>query len=72
MDHLLKSLAYDVGMSQSQYWHLRLLGSVSFGPLLGILYLVFFDKRKRRNSPPIRPEMSLWVNSEGRLIAVPK
>jgi hypothetical protein len=73
MDHLLKLLAYDyLGLSQAQYWHLRLLGSVSFGPLLGILYLVFFDKPGRR-PPPVapRPPVSLWINSEGRLTNVP-
>jgi hypothetical protein len=70
MDHFLKILAYDCGLSQVQYWHLRLLSSVSLGPLLGILYLVFFDKQRRR-SPPARPDVSLWVNSEGRLIAIP-
>jgi len=71
MDHFLKLLAYDCGLSQAQYWHLRLLSSVSLGPLLGVLYLVFFDKRGRR-SPRARPNVSLWVNSEGRLIALPE
>jgi hypothetical protein len=73
MYHSLKLLAYDCGLSQSQYWHLRLLCSVSFVPMLGVLYLVFFDKLGRRRPPaPARPSFSLWVSSDGRLIALPK
>jgi len=72
MDHFLKLLAYNCGLSQSQYWHLRLLSSVSLVPLLAILYLVFFDKRGRRRPPAARPNVSLWVNSDGRLIALPE
>jgi hypothetical protein len=74
MDHFLKLIAYDyLGLSQSQYWHVRLLGSVSFGPLLGILYLVVFGRLGRRTLPPVpRPPVSLWVNSEGRLISLPQ
>ena len=72
MDHFLKLLAYDCGLSQSQYWHLRLLSSVSLMPLLCIFYLVFFDKRAQRTPPAARPHLSLWVNSDGRLIALPR
>lgn len=73
MYHFLQLLASDCGLSQSQYWHLRLLGTLSFGPLLGVLYLVFFDKLGRRRPPAAaRPDLSLWVNSDGRLIALPK
>ena len=72
MDHFLKLLAYDCGLSQSQYWHLRLLCSVSLGPLLAILYLLFFDKRPQQAPPAAtHPSVSLWVNSDGRLVAVP-
>lgn len=73
MDHFLKLLAYDCGLSQSQYWHLRLLCSISLVPLLGVLYLVLFDKRTRRSPPATgRPTFSLWVSSDGRLIALPE
>ncbi|MGI4867439.1 MAG: hypothetical protein ACRYFZ_26205 [Janthinobacterium lividum] len=72
MDHFLKLLAYDCGLSQTQYWHLRLLGSISLVPLLGVLYLVLFDKRQQRSPPPARPTLSLWVSSDGRLIALPE
>ena len=73
MDHFLKLLAYDCGLSQAQYWHLRLLSSISLVPLLGVLYLVFFDKLGRRSPPAAaRPNLSLWVTSDGRLVALPK
>ncbi|RZK32474.1 MAG: hypothetical protein EOO63_01260 [Hymenobacter sp.] len=71
MDHFLKTLAYDCGLSQSQYWHLRLLGSISLVPLLGVLYLVLFDKRRRSSPAATRPALSLWVSSNGQLIALP-
>lgn len=67
MDHLLKTFALHCGLSLSHYWHLRLLLSVSFGPLIGILYLVLFGRREQR-----RPEYTLWVSSDGRLVARPK
>jgi len=74
MDHFLKHLAYDcLGLSQTQYWHLRLLGSVSLGPLVGILYLVLVGKLGRRTPPAAtHPPVSLWINSEGRLVALPR
>ena len=73
MEHLLKLLASDCGLSQSQYWHLRLLSSISLVPMLGVLYLVFFDKLGRRSPPAAaRPNLSLWVASDGRLIALPE
>jgi hypothetical protein len=63
MDHFLQQLAYHCGLSQNQYWHLHLLSTVSFLPMLGVLYLVFFGKRKRHNAPAVaRPVLSLWVN----------
>ncbi len=72
MDHFLKLLAYDCGLSQTQYWQLRLLGSISFMPLLGVLYLLFFGRRKQPGPPAARPALSLWVTSEGRLVALPE
>jgi len=64
MDHLLKTFALHCGLSMSHYWHLRLLLSVSLGPLLGVLYLVLFGRRGRRG-------YSLWISREGRLVARP-
>ena len=65
MDHLLKTFALHCGLSMSHYWHLRLLLSVSLGPLVGVLYLLLFGRRERRRS------YSLWISREGRLIARP-
>jgi hypothetical protein len=72
MDHFFQQLAYHCGLSQNQYWHLHLLSTVSFLPLLGVLYLVFFGKRKQpSSSAKARPTVSLWVDSTGRLVALP-
>jgi hypothetical protein len=65
MDHLLKAFALHCGLSMSHYWHLRLLLSVSLGPLLGVFYLVLFGRRGRRRG------YSLWISPEGRLVARP-
>lgn len=65
MYHLLKTFALHCGLSMSHYWHLRLLLSVSLGPLLGVLYLVLFGRRGRRRG------YSLWISREGRLVARP-
>lgn len=65
MDHLLKTFAIHCGLSQSHYWHLRLVLSVSLGPLLGVLYLVLFGRRGRL------PAYRLWVRSDGKLVARP-
>lgn len=64
MDHLLKTFALHCGLSLSHYWHLRLVLSVSLGPLLGVLYLVLFGRRGRR-------AYSLWVRPDGKLVARP-
>ncbi|MGI4834222.1 MAG: hypothetical protein ACRYFK_12255 [Janthinobacterium lividum] len=66
MDHLLKECALHCGLSLSQYWHLRLVMSVSLGPLLAILYLILFDRRAPRQPPR---SYSLWVRSDGQLVA---
>ena len=71
MDYLLKSIALHCGLSQAHYWHLRLLSSILFLPLLTILYLLLFDKRKHPTPPAARASVSLWVNKEGRLIGRP-
>lgn len=70
MEHLLKILAQHWDLSSDQYWHLRLLSALLVGPLLGILYLLFFDKRERpRPRPAAGPKPTMWVNSEGQLIS---
>jgi hypothetical protein len=67
MDHLLKEAALRCGLSLSQYWHLRLLLSVSLGPLLAILYLVLVDRPRRRWA--VRSaHYTLWINREGQLV----
>lgn len=69
MELLLKTLAHHWGLSQSQYWHLHLLSSVSVGPLVGIIYLVFFDRRARRRAyDAARAKASMWVGADGRLL----
>ena len=65
MDHLLKTYALHCGLSLSHYWHLRLLLSVSLGPLLAICYLIVSGWRKPR------PTYTLWVRQDGRLVARP-
>lgn len=68
MDHLLKACAQHCGLSLSQYWHLRLLLSISFVPLLVCLYAVLIERRWRR----IKASPSLWIDSQGRLRALPE
>jgi hypothetical protein len=46
MAHLLQGLAQHWHLSASQYWQLRLLCSISLGPLLGVLCLILFTKRQ--------------------------
>jgi hypothetical protein len=70
MEHLLKILAQHWELSSDQYWHLRLLCSLLLGPVLGVLYLLFFDKRERykpRVATGSKPTM--WVNSQGQLFS---
>lgn len=69
METLLHFLAQHGVLSAAQYWHLRLLSAIAFGPLLGILYLVLFDKRPRarpRAAGETAPTM--WVDQKGRLL----
>ena len=63
MEYLLKILAQHGVLSPTHYWHLRLLGAILLGPLLGILYLLFSGKRKRPGAGP-----TMWVNSKGQLL----
>jgi hypothetical protein len=69
MEHVLKLLAQHWALSPTQYWHFRLLMALSLGPLLAILYLVFFDRRARRKaSVATGSQPSMWVGSDGRLL----
>jgi hypothetical protein len=68
MEHILKILAHHWALTSAQYWHLRLLVATSLGPLLGILYLILFGRRKQsRPNTVADSEPSLWVSSQGRL-----
>ena len=69
MEHLLKFLVQHWHLSSTQYWHLRLLSSLLLGPLVGVLYLVFFDKRTwRKPYATPSPKPTMWISSDGRLI----
>lgn len=68
MEYLLRIIVHHWGLSQSQYWHLHLLSSVSLGPLLGIFYLVVFDRRARRRAHAAAARGSMWVGADGRLL----
>ncbi len=65
MDQLIKNFALHCGLSLSQYWHLRLVLSVSLGPLLAIGYLLVSGWRKPRRT------YTLWVRQDGQLVARP-
>jgi len=67
MEYLLKSLAQHGALSPAHYWHLRLLSAILLGPLLGILYLVVFGRRRR---PGARTSTgpTMWVDSKGQLL----
>jgi hypothetical protein len=69
MEYLLKTLAQHGALSPAHYWHLRLLSSISLGPLLGILYLLFFGKRKRSKLHATGTGPTMWVNSKGQLFS---
>lgn len=70
MEHLLKTIAHHWNLSSDQYWHLRLLCTLLLGPLVGILYFVFFDKRaQRRPRPATGPKPGMWIDSKGQLLS---
>ena len=64
METLLHFLANHGVISAAQYWHLRLLSAIALGPLLAVLYLLFFDRPARRAAP------GMWVSRDGRLLVV--
>ncbi len=55
METLIKTIAHARHFSSAEYWHLRLLVSLTLVPLLGVLSVVFFDKRKPARTPKIQP-----------------
>lgn len=46
MIHLQQVLAQHWHLSPDAYWHLRLLCSIAFGPLVGVFCLLLFHKRE--------------------------
>jgi hypothetical protein len=68
MEHPLKILAQHWDLTAAQYLHLRLLCSLLLGPLLGILYLVFFDLRRRSGAAP-SPKLPMRISRNGQLLA---
>ena len=47
MVHLINYLAHAWGLSPAHYWHLRMLCALLLVPLLGVLYVVIFDRPRR-------------------------
>lgn len=47
MVHLIKHFAHVWDLSPAHYWHLRMLSALLLTPLLGVLYVVLFDRPKR-------------------------
>lgn len=47
MQHLIKAIAEHWHLTAATYWHLRLLSAISLGPLIAVMYLVLFSKRRR-------------------------
>ena len=44
MDYVIRTIAHAWDLSPAHYWHLRILTSLLFVPLLGVLYVAFFDR----------------------------
>ena len=47
MEHLTNYVIQSWGLNPTHYWHLRLLSALVLTPLLGVLYVVIFDRPKR-------------------------
>ena len=54
MDYVIKTIAHAWELSPAHYWHLRLLTSILLGPLVGVIYLVFFGGLWRPKTPKLR------------------
>ncbi|RZK22433.1 MAG: hypothetical protein EOO63_18305 [Hymenobacter sp.] len=63
MAHLLQSLAQHLHLSASQYWQMRLLCSISLGPLVAVLFLVIFNKRRQSASEVLPSERQMRVRT---------
>jgi hypothetical protein len=59
MIHIQQMLAHHWHLSASQYWQLRLLCSIALGPLLGVLFVVLFTKRRGIGSKVLRIKRSI-------------
>jgi hypothetical protein len=59
MIHLQQLLAQHWHLSSSQYWQLRLLCSIALGPLVGVLFVVLFTKRRGLGSKVLRIKRSI-------------
>ncbi len=55
METLIKTIAHAWDLSPAHYWHLRILSSLMLMPLLGVLYLVFFNRRKPTKAHKFQP-----------------
>ena len=55
MIKLITHLAQTWHLSPAHYWHLRMLSSLLLVPLLGVLYVVLFDRPRRP-----KPGRQLW------------
>ncbi|MCI1186258.1 hypothetical protein MON38_02415 [Hymenobacter sp. DH14] len=47
MAHLINHFAQAWDLSPAHYWHLRMLCALLLTPLLGVLYVVLFDRPRR-------------------------
>ena len=69
METFLNFLFHHGALSSAQYWHLRLLSTIAFGPVLAILYLIFFSWRAPRQPKiPAGGLPTMWVSSKGQLL----
>lgn len=54
METIIKTIAHAWHYSPAEYWHLRLLVSLTLVPLLGVLYVIFFDRHKVAKVPKLQ------------------
>ncbi|TFZ64925.1 hypothetical protein E4631_18245 [Hymenobacter sp. UV11] len=70
METLLHFLLQHDVLSPTQYWHLRLLSTLTLGPLLSVLYLVYLGWRKPRTPrAAVNSSATMWVSSDGQLLS---
>jgi hypothetical protein len=61
MIHLQQMLAHHWHLSAAQYLQLRLLCSIMMGPLLAVLFVILFTKRRGFGSQVLRIKRSIKV-----------